>query len=120
MQRAEDHHSEVGKVDVTIASGASLSGAANLGGLHAVGVLMSAGWTAANLTFQISVDGVTYYDLYDKTGLELSIIAGASRFIQLDLGIFAGFNFVKLRSGTTGTPVNQGSDRALSIICRTL
>lgn len=120
MLRTEDRHSEVAKVDVTIAASAALSGAANLGGLHAVGILMPSGWTAANLTFQASVDGETYYDVYDKTGAELSVTAGTSRYIQLDLGLFAGFNFLKVRSGTTGTPVNQASARTVSIIARAL
>lgn len=113
------------KTTATIANGASLSGAIDMNrirssaegmgghGIHLAAIQMPSAWTAANITFQGSVDGSTYYDLYDQYGTEILVTAAASRVILLDLSMFAGINFVKLRSGTTGTAVNQAADRAI-------
>jgi len=115
------------KTTATIANGASLSGAIDMNrirssaegvgghGIHLAAIQMPSAWTAANITFQGSVDGSTYYDLYDMYGTEILVTAAASRMIALDLTMFAGINFVKIRSGTTATPVNQGADRAIVI-----
>lgn len=113
------------KTTATIANGSSLSGEIDLNhirsaaegaggdGVHLAAIQMPSAWTAANITFQGSVDGSIYYDLYDQYGTEVLVTAAASRVILLDLSMFAGINFVKLRSGTTGTAVNQAADRAI-------
>lgn len=99
---------------VTIASGASLSGAVALYGRHVTGILMPAAWTSADLTFSVSVDGVTYADLHDVSG-EYVAVASASKFIGLNIAPLMGFRFLKVRSGTSGTPVNQGADRDITV-----
>ncbi len=94
---------------VTIANGAAL-GASFIGDGRLVAIQMPAAWTAANLTFQGSMDGVTYADMYDATGTEVTVVAAASTYILLaDLKAA----WIKVRSGTTGTPVNQGADRVI-------
>lgn len=105
-------------ITITIANGASLSSAIDLGTLVAVGARMAAiqmpsAWTAANLTFQVSLDGVTYADFYDSSGTEYSVTASTSRTILVPYADFFCARFLKVRSGTTGTPVNQGADRSL-------
>ena len=102
---------------VTISSGTSLSAAVDLGPNRAFAVVMPASWTAANLTFQGSVDGITYNNLYDDTGTEVTITAAASQYIVLSSPAkILGLRWIKVRSGTNGTPVNQGADRALVIV----
>ena len=101
-----------------IANGTSLTPAIDLaeGRLHRI--VMPASWTSAALTFKASPDGVTFYDVYDASG-EYTIsssIAGASRSIVIDPTIFYGMRYIQIRSGTTGTPVNQGADRTLTLI----
>jgi len=51
----------------TIAQGASLSDAVDTGGLTILSILMPATWDAAVLTFQGSLDGVTYGNVYDES-----------------------------------------------------
>lgn len=84
-------------------------------------VIPSAGWTAAVITFQVSnVTGGTYVDLYDDNGNEVTVQAAAGRAIGIDaaaLGL-APYQFVKIRSGTTATPVNQGAQRDLIAIMK--
>jgi hypothetical protein len=100
---------------VTIANGASLSGVVALGNKRLAAIQMPAAWTAANLSFQGSLDGVTYQELQDSFGAALTVIAAASVCISVDVTLFAGWPYLKIRSGTSGTPVNQGAARTLQI-----
>lgn len=96
----------------TILSGASLSDAVPLMGRNITGILVPSSWTAADITMSVSLDGSVYADLYDSAG-EVVLTAAASVFIGLNIAQIMGFNYVKLRSGTSGTPVNQGADRSI-------
>lgn len=100
---------------VTIANGASLSDAVDLGGRKLVAIDMPASWTAASLTFQASVDGVTFDNVYDGA-TERALIVGASYYSALNIGDWVGFRHLKIRSGTAGTPVNQGGARTLTLV----
>jgi len=113
----------VSSFKVNIASGSSLSGEVLLDnsvprGKRLFAIVMPSSWTAANLTFQASIDGTTYNNLYDYNGSEVTVTAAASRYIVLDPLTFAGVAGVKIRSGTSGTPVNQGADRTLTLVVR--
>ncbi|MBI5942873.1 MAG: hypothetical protein HY864_00775 [Chloroflexi bacterium] len=102
---------------VTIANGASLSAELlDIDGASIVGLIMPAAWTAANLTLQMSHDDSTYNNVYDEMGTEKTIVASASRYILLNPADFLGANSLKLRSGTSGTPVNQGADRSIIVV----
>lgn len=108
---------------LTILSGAALSETLQLDGRALVGIFMPAAWTAASLTFQASLDGTTwanYYIRVDNTTLsELTITTpAASVFVAVDPTLFAGVTYLRIRSGTSGTPVNQGADRVLTTILR--
>ena len=107
--------------DATIESGASLSGALNLGGRSLVGLKMPAAWTAASLTFEVSQEDADYVPLY-WNGAEYTIEAAggadAGLGVSLEPAAFAGWNYVKIRSGTAGTPVNQGAQRVIKAISR--
>lgn len=108
-------------LNATIASGASLSDSMNLGGLRLFGIVMPAAWTAANLTFQASFDGgTTYVDMYDYNGLEVVATTSTSRLIVLDPVVFAAIPLLKIRSGTAASAVNQGGDRTLTLVLRSI
>lgn len=83
-----------------------------------VGIVMPSGWTTANLTFQGSADNATYNDIYDENGSEVVIVAAASRFITIPPRFLIAPRYLKVRSGTTGTPVAQGAERSLALIVR--
>jgi hypothetical protein len=104
----------------TIANGASLSGAVNLSGWTLIGIDMPASWTAANLTLQASVDNSTWDNVFDSLGTEVTITAAASRFILLNPADFVSVRYLKVRSGTSGTPVNQGGARTITLIVRAI
>lgn len=110
---------------VTIANGASLSGAASCDSRSLVGIVMPAAWTAAALTFQIggfTAPGLavgSFSNVYDAAA-ELSYLADASRYIAVDPIDFLGAQQVKVRSGTAGSPVAQGAARELYLVFRTV
>ena len=75
-------------------------------------------WATANITFQASTDqGTTYLDVYDADGNEVTAtVGGTNRIIAVDPTIFAGFSHIKLRSGTTATPVDQTSSPTVNVL----
>jgi hypothetical protein len=89
-----------------------------------VGILIPAAWTGAAITFSVSQDGVTYMDMWNTslgTAVEVTIASGniptgGVRFLALNLADFIGVNFVKIRSGTSGTPVIQGATRSIGLV----
>jgi len=102
---------------VTISSGTSLSPAVDLGPNRTFAVIMPASWTSANLTFQGSADGINYANVYDDTGTEVTVTAAASQYIVVSSPAkLLGIRWIKVRSGTNASPVNQGADRVVTIV----
>jgi len=104
----------------TIAAAGSLSAAIYLGAKILVAVQMPATtWTAAALSFQGSVDGVTYNDVYDSQGVEYSVAVSASKYFTIDTDSFArGMLYLKLRSGLTAAPVTQAAGALIKVLTR--
>jgi len=102
----------------TIANGASQSAAIDLTdrGRLLLCIQMPAAWTAANITFLASNDGVTYGPVYDQY-LELTVYnVAALAYLAVPYWKFMGMRYLKIRSGTAGTPVNQGAGRTLTLV----
>jgi hypothetical protein len=100
----------------TIASGQSLSTAIDLGDAKYIGIIMPAVWDTAGLTFQASDEKEgTYRDVYDAAGTEYTVTAAAGRAFLLDSTKFAAWRFLKIRSGTAGTAVNQTAERKILV-----
>lgn len=113
-------------VPVVIANGASLSSAADLTPYIAIGsptpiaIIMPAAWTAASITMQFSTDGcTTFNNAYIQAGTEYTVTSpNASEYIILTPSDLVGVNCLKVRSGTSGSPVNQGAARTLNILIK--
>lgn len=108
------------QTSVTITSGTSLSAAIPAGVNVPIGIVMPAAWDAASITFQVSADGgTTWVELYDTTGTNnTTLTVAASRYLVLDPNVWIGINHIKIRSGTSGSPVNQTADRILTLVSR--
>jgi hypothetical protein len=116
------------KNTLTIASGESVSSVLDLtktDGQTVSALVVPAAWTAAGIAFKVSHDGVTYgplYDARDPSGVVEYAIPAAdalvTRCLSLDVGVFDGFNYVKVVSGTNAAPVNQGAERTLYVMTR--
>lgn len=114
-------------ITTTIAAGASLSAAVDLGVCTPVGLIVGAqatpGWTDANITVQASQDGMTYYDVFDY-GAEVTVTVPSTTanlrpvWVQIAPADLWGKYKVKFRSGTAATPVNQVAARTIKVPCR--
>jgi len=118
MQLAQPYAEPVIETGVIEAT-ESLSAAITLDPAHyAFGIGLPAVWTAADLTFQVSHDGATWKNLYDDEGNEVTVSAAAARMVRLYPEEWAAFKYLKIRSGTSGSPVAQAADRTLIILTR--
>ena len=104
---------EVGTV--VIADGESLSDAFPVGGKRLVFIEVPA-ITSATLSFKVQImDDEDFQDFYDETGAEITVgsaFTGARTFLIPQL---AGVRAVKVRSGTTGSPVTQSGGDTLRL-----
>jgi len=108
-----------GTATATIAAGASLSDAIDIGPDETVVRLIMPGvWTAAVLTLQASHDGTTYCVHTDRSGNEYTITAAASKSIGIPPADLIGVRFLKLQSGTSGAVVNQAAARSIIVCAR--
>lgn len=103
---------------LTIADEGTVSTAAEIGWFINASIAMVTTWTSAAITFQGSNDGVTFYNIYDSTGTEVTIPAAthASRAYELPAAVM-NFRFIKIRSGTTASPVTQSSGPYTITVC---
>lgn len=108
-------------IQASIANGESQSTAIPLGGRTYVAITVSPQWTAAALTFLASNEEAgTFLPVYKEDGTELTI-ASDNVVVSRNIGLGAlmqylsPFKFIKLRSGTAATPVNQAAARPFLI-----
>lgn len=106
------------RLSTTIANGQAVTAAINLRDQPVLAIQMPASWTTANLTFQGSNDGTTFFDVYTLDGEEYTVVAAAGRYIVLSPFDFQWARYIKIRSGTTATPVNQSADRTIVLVTR--
>ena len=104
--------------NVTITSGTSVSTTLDLKSRPIVGVALPSSWTTADITFQVSFDGTTWHDVYSIWGDELIVPAAASRYITFSTYESLGARYIRVRSGTAASAVNQAADRTLRILTR--
>lgn len=112
-----DHVMGTAYTVANIASGESLSNALDIGTAKHLAIQMPAAWDAAAITLAASVDGTNFYSVTDSAGIEVSITASASKVIGIDLAALslAALRFIKIRSGTVASAVNQTAARTLYV-----
>ncbi len=120
MSRPGDKRRSKSTTTVTILTGASLSNTVDLAGKTVVGIEMPAGWDAAALSFQTAASAAANVgDLYDEDG-EVSIPTGsvvANGVIGFQkIARFEHAEFIAVRSGPTGSAVNQTAERIITLI----
>ncbi len=107
-------------IPVPINAGVSSTEGIDTAATTILGIVMPAGWDAADITILTSHDDVTYQPLYDDSGEYVISTAAAGRNIVLEPDVLAGWRFIRIRSGTDAVPVNQTAIRTLILIVRTL
>lgn len=104
-------------IEATIPNGEALSEWLDLGERRLAGLIMPAGWTAAAISFDVSPDqGATYFPLFDESNAEVSLTVAAGRAHAFPVSRMIGWNYIRLRSGLSGAPVNQGAARVLRVM----
>lgn len=91
---------------VTIASGQSQSSVLDGWGFSPIMILVPAAFTASNITFQVSKDGNTFYQLTDYVGTLISVPAEQGMAIPLDANNFGGIRFFRITTSAV-----QAADR---------
>lgn len=85
--------------------------------------IMPAVWNGTAITLQASDEkGGTYKNVYDTGGTEISLTVANNRVIVPTAAIqaaLASLKHIKIRSGSSATPVNQQDDRSIKIIATT-
>jgi hypothetical protein len=94
-----------------IAAGQSLSDVLDCSLAPPVRITMPAAWTPAHLSFQVSVDGVTFADLFDISAQELRFNVVAGTVVRLSTAWVTAPVFLKFRSGSRTAPIVQAADR---------
>jgi hypothetical protein len=104
---------------VTIASGQSLSGQFYVGHGRLVSIEIPSNWTTASITFQASYDGVNFDEVYDYEGNEVEMTVGAGELTPIgNTPYFEGALWMKIRSGTVGSPVDQTDAVTIAVLVR--
>lgn len=106
----------------TIAASGNLSGAVSLGAGRVRGLFIPSGWTTAVVTFLVSIDGTNYFELTDPRTNGYAASSGytapAGQYVVVDPTLFDGIVSLKIRSGTSGSPVTQSSQAVITIAQR--
>jgi len=114
------------RVPVIIASGASLSGPVDLQGATLVGIEMPDTWTAASITLQAKSDpaSATFFEAQRVDALNGAAVAIQFNVAQaiyysiINVRDLSALRYVKVRSGTSGTPVAQAAERSFYLIAK--
>lgn len=105
-----------------IALNGNLSGAIDVGDGGLMALQLSSTWVTASITFQASSDlNGTYVEAVDSNATAISISSiAASQYIALNAAVFAGMRYIKIRSGTAGSPVTQTTAQNIKTMVRLL
>ena len=103
----------------TIAATGNLSPAVQLPvGHELAAILMPAVWTAAGITFQAAYGNGSYANVFAAGGSEYALVCVALSYVVIPPGVLHGANWIKIRSGTSGSAVAQVAARTLTLITR--
>ena len=90
-----------------IAAGESESDVLDVGTDVVVGLVVPNEWSSASVSVLVSPDGISFLDLYDGKGNEVTFNAEPGAAISVDPDRFLMARCLKFRSGTRGAPVVQ-------------
>jgi len=107
----------------------ALSGCVDIGGFNLVALEMPEGWAGTAITFQAKANRVPdeqatpedWDNVYDDTGTEVSITVASNRVVVIGTvtkSAIGALRYIRIRSGTSTTPVNQNPAREIKLICK--
>lgn len=117
----------------TIPANMSLSGEVDLGGMSLVGIEVPASWAGTAITFQSKSNKTEDLDasgnnnspvwknVYDDAGTEVSVVVGQNQIHVVGTvtkAAIGALRFLRLRSGSAASPVNQNPGKDIRLICK--
>lgn len=108
------HYPDAVPVTIDISVDAQVSGILDCNGSHLFALVTPAAVDSTSVTFQASVDGVTFTPMYDNAGTQLSATIAANRWIPLDTALFESVQYLKIVAGSAET-----ADREFTAILST-
>lgn len=102
----------------TFAAGASVSDRILIENRAILELHFGTAWNAAQVTLQATRDGTTWLNVYDDSGSEVVIVAGANRLVRLSPNFPLGAAFVRLRAGTAASPSVQSTELTVGVTTR--
>lgn len=98
--------------ETTIAQNGTVSSSIHMRGITAKGIIFPI-TTGTQFSFQVSMDGVTFYSLLDAAGEIITITktAGSASAHPLSAQDFCGWNFLKVVSGSS-----EAAARTLTVV----
>jgi hypothetical protein len=116
-------------IGTTIPANEALSGAMDIGACSLVAIEMPESWAGTTITFQSKArrkedtnpnadeESEDWDNVYDSAGNELAVVVAANRVIT-DIPELAPLSHIRIRSGTSATPVNQNPQKDIRLICK--
>lgn len=106
-------------IDVSFASGSALSSAIDLKNANDIAIVMPSAFDSATGTFLASTTlAGPYSSVYNEAGTEASVSFATSRVISFATNPVKSCRYIKIRSGTTASPVVQTAPRTVTIILK--
>jgi len=95
----------------------------DIGTKSLVAISLPSNWSEAGLSFQVSFDGESWGELVDTTNTAITVPAvaiagGKPAQIAVNPAQWQGVAALKIRSGTSGAPVDQVAAVTISLITR--
>ena len=106
----------VSSVSVTIPAGASLSNSADLTGGAVNFVIAPSDWDDSLVSFQVSTDNISFYDLFDRNGFELQRVLIPGVVVSIDPSLTAAAVYLKIRSGSRVEPNTRSVDSTFVLV----
>ena len=106
---------------VTIAAGASLSGASTKhAGYSLVGVQTASTWDAAKITLAGSLDGTNFFPVRTNAAeYEIASVTAAAC-VAIDPAVTHMWHYFKARSGTSGAATNQVDATVVTLVFKAI
>lgn len=116
-------------VGTEIPANEALSGELDLQDANFIALEMPTTWAGTSITFQAKVERggteadnlETWRNVHSEGGGEVTWTVAANRIVVpdgIDADILKGLRFIRVRSGTSGTPVNQNPSKQIRLILK--